>query len=127
MVSIGMALSAHNTTHMIASIESRKHEQLKSLDVKFESADRAKKSFAYVAILSLVLIFIVFFLNDLTRLRIRLVTNSVQRVDFKNHQSDSKLRYEEAAYSTLLRERLARAYVQLLQAKRKKSYLNETI
>ena len=126
MVSLSMALIVHNTTHMIASIESRKHEQLKKLDVKFESADRAKKSFAYVAILSLALIFIVFFLNDLTRLRVRHVKNSVQQVNL-NRQSESELRYVEADYSTLLRERLARAYVQLLQAKRRKSYLNETI
>jgi cell division protein ZapA (FtsZ GTPase activity inhibitor) len=115
----------------LASIETKRQQALKELGMKYSTADKAKKSFAYIAIISLSILYGVILLNDLVKLFGAIndyLTNYFEEEDEMNElanddelskQDEVKIEIEQI-YSEELNEKLERFHQKLIRAKAKR-------
>ena len=64
MATIGRAKIEHKKQIELENIQTQKLTRLKQLDIKYETADKAKTSFGYIGITFLTVLFGTIFLND---------------------------------------------------------------
>ena len=122
----------------MGNIDTKKQNALKSLQIKFETIDKAKKSFGYISIISLSLLYGIIILNDTWKLlcnlwmiykeykqeknlRIKQTKESEEREKINQIQIDM-----DKMYSDDLEIKLERVHIQLMKAflKNKKRSLN---
>ena len=64
MATIGRAKIEHKKQIELANIQTQKEARLKQLNIKYETADKAKISFGYIGIIFLTILFGSIFMND---------------------------------------------------------------
>ena len=115
----------------MASIETKRQQALKELDIKYSTADKAKKCFGYIGIISLSILYGVIVLNDLIKLFGAIndyLRNFFEEDDEMNElanenelskQDEAKIEMEQI-YLENLNEKLERFHQELIRAKAKR-------
>ena len=116
----------------MASIETKRQQALKELDIKYSTADKAKKSFGYIGIISLSILYGIILLNDLIKLFGAIndyLRNFFEEDDEMNElaneddelskQDEAKIEMEQI-YLEDLNEKLERFHQKLIRAKAKR-------
>ena len=125
MVSTGMARITNSTISQLEAIKAHTQEQLTKLQLKFASVDKAKTSFSYMGVLSLLLLFSSVFLNDFIKLAVYVCkeyTNTrPNKINIKveriRSRKSSMPQSDENLYSEQLDARLEQMHIMLMQAK----------
>ena len=121
----GRAAIEKSRLTQLAQIETNKQTALKQLSVKYASADKAKKSFGYIGIISLCSLWGVIILNDLVKL-VRLlyfILKDYSKEDSKRrrvnmNQQNDQIKIElDKIYSEQLEDNLEKFYIKLIKAK----------
>ena len=122
---MGRANIENSKNIQIANIETNKIEQLKSLDIKFANVDAAKKSFGYIAVISLSILFGSIFLNDFIKLANFVLNYYVRQTNpsentTEERDEDSELESStynviqiDTTYSNILERRLELVHISL--------------
>ncbi len=108
-------------------IETKRKEAIDQLNIKYETADKVKKSFGYIGIIFLSSIWFLIILNDLMKLfhlcfeetKSLLREKQQENMKIKEEQKQVKIQLEEEEnerYSNDLEEKLDKIHLQLLKA-----------
>ncbi len=123
MAIVGRARIEQQKKIQLANIETRRVENLKKLDEKYESWDKAAKTIGYIAIAFLSFLFGSIFGNDLIKIFVHFFNVlkewwKVKRAKQDNDELESEqVRSEiDQNYSTKLDEDLERVYFELVKA-----------
>jgi hypothetical protein len=109
----------------LANIETKRKEALAQLNIKYESADKAKTSFGYIGIIFLSSIWGLIVLNDLMKL-FHLCYEETKSLIKEKQQENMKIKEEQVKiqlieddnheYSNDLEEKLDKIHLQLVKA-----------
>ena len=134
MATVGRALIKEQQQAALNKIQKNKEAALTELDIKYASADKAKKSFGFIGIAFLAALFGSVFLNDLIKVLIyyslKLKTYwGLKKIDnkFKNENNTSDTSDVRIEMDNLndanqeLEEALEKVYIRLLTAKKKRA------
>ena len=106
-------------------IETKRKEAIDQLNIKYETADKVKKSFGYIGIIFLSSIWFLIILNDLMKLfhlcyeETKSLLREKQQENNKIKEEQVKIQLEEEEneeYSNDLEEKLDKIHLQLLKA-----------
>ncbi len=120
---VGRANIAKSQQQQLANIETKRKEALAQLNIKYESADKAKTSFGYIGIIFLSSIWFLIIGNDLMKL-FQLCYEETKSLLSEKQQEDNKIKEEqeqvkiqlEDEYSNDLGEKLDKIHLQLVKA-----------
>jgi hypothetical protein len=134
---IGRANIAKRQQEQLANIETKRQAALTQLNIKYAAADKVKKSFGYIGIISLSFLYGIILLNDLAKL-IEIVYEDIKAIlrNRKEMSENEKLKdidetdqitielEKQSEYSRGLEEKLDKFHLQLVKAlvKSKKNY-----
>ncbi len=115
----------------MARIETKRQQALKELGIKYSTADKAKKCFGFIGIISLSILYGVILLNDLIKLFGAIndylrnffeeddEMNELDNEDELSKQDEAKIEMEQI-YLENLNEKLERFHQELIRAKAKR-------
>jgi hypothetical protein len=115
----------------LARIETKRQQALKELGIKYSTADKAKKCFGFIGIISLSILYGVILLNDLIKLFGAIndylrnffeeddEMNELDNEDELSKQDEAKIEMEQI-YLENLNEKLERFHQELIRAKAKR-------
>jgi len=131
---VGRALIKEQQQAALNKIQKNKEAALTELDIKYASADKAKKSFGFIGIAFLAVLFGSVFLNDLIKLFIYYYSELKTYWRRKESENKSKLENNTSDTSDVriemdnlndanqeLEEALEKVYIRLLTAKKKRA------
>jgi hypothetical protein len=136
LATVGRALIKEQQQAALANIQKNKEAALNELDLKYASADKAKKSFGFIGIAFLAVLFGSVFLNDILKLFIYYC--SELKIYWRRKKIENKLKLENNTQDTTsdiriemdlsyvanqeLEEALEKVYIRLLTAKKKRTH-----
>ena len=107
----------------MAKIETKRKEALAQLNIKYETADKAKTSFGYIGIIFLSSIWFLIILNDLMKLFHLCYEETKSLIKEKQQENDKNIEEQEQVkiqledeYSNDLGEKLDKIHLQLVKA-----------
>ncbi len=125
MAAAGRAKIEQQKQTALANIEKKKEAALNKLNIQYANADKAKKSFGYIGITFLIVLFKSIFLNDFVKLCIyyfnglrewwRRKRNIQEQNENAIQQEQVKIEMERVINSDLLEEKLERVYFKLVE------------
>ena len=139
---IGRAKIEHQKQIELEKIQTQKEARLKQLDIKYETADKAKTSFGYIGITFLTVLFGSILLNDFLKVCIYYFNHlrewwrrndDREQANNDNHNQEQRQRDEEQVqiemddvYGEELEEQLERVYLRLLELNANRRRRNQT-
>jgi hypothetical protein len=132
LATVGRALIKEQQQAALVNIQKNKEAALNKLNIQYASADKAKKSFGYIGITFLAVLFGSVFLNDILKLFI--YYSLKLKTYWRRKEIDDKLKNENNTQDTTsdvriqidfdanqeLEESLEKVYFRLLTAKKKR-------